>query len=783
MTFEEIVAQMKEAVDGIRKAIYGVQVREYIAKAMENVVEVGKQTINAAKAAKTSETNAKASEEAAKKYAGDAAALANTDKTLTVSGSAADAAEVGNQITKVKNDSKEKYNKLKGDIEDVKYIGTTQEGAWDYTGLPVTVNPKQITFVEDADSPFASSQRYVLAGQNFFPDAQKFNMTSPLNGITFEQTGRVMHISGTASATAAFYLMNGDSMNFPLPEDVQGGDSIVIRTLTSGTLYKYVLIQLSFYNESGTKLLAQNHDFSTSNDKSTTVTVPDGTAYFRVNYSVKSNVSTEVHDRYIVAAMYKSSRSVFTETSVDGSETHVSLFPVPAAQLDYDADIKTYVDMRIGEGNKLSYENLGYLTPEMFGAVGDNYSDDAAAIQQCLDRGLEKSIPVRMPGRYLTSAPLRIGSGMDVWANSLNYTGTDAAIILDCEKSRVEIRSITSNGIGVRLTGETVIVTANDLTLGTVVCKSHCISLETPAKALYGNRIRFMLLKAGGDGCYCITNRIGGNNAYSTENTFTGGHCCNADWAWYGHGGNNKFYDIQVEDHIKGGFCFVDHCVALIVGDRHAESQRDGEYPYLKLTYTEEGAANIQQSALSSIQYISSTYLGVNEIDVSEVTTTLGNGSRALSYGGLGKIQCQISRYVNQGTNVSKHYQLFGMGALIWANAVIFQEVPYRAYTVTENLDLRTITEDTPSMPSVFEIGCENCQIHLHPTYCFMGIQHFEVIQTETYQATIYDYYANSVVFDGPALGAGTFEVSTYLDGDYATIDGTGMIWRVRRIS
>lgn len=144
MTFEEIAAQMKEAVDGIRKAIYGVQVREYIAKAMENVVEVGKQTINAAKAAKasedaakasedaakTSETNAKGSEtaaaasrdeaalikgdaensaheaansqaeakkseEAAKHSADRAAAIVGTDKTLTMDGAAADAAAVG----------------------------------------------------------------------------------------------------------------------------------------------------------------------------------------------------------------------------------------------------------------------------------------------------------------------------------------------------------------------------------------------------------------------------------------------------------------------------------------------------------------------------------------------------------------------------------------------------------------------------------------------------------------------------------------------------------------
>ena len=49
-------------------------------------------------AAKTSQAEAKKSEEAAKKYAGDAAAIANTDKTLTISGAAADAAATGVRI-------------------------------------------------------------------------------------------------------------------------------------------------------------------------------------------------------------------------------------------------------------------------------------------------------------------------------------------------------------------------------------------------------------------------------------------------------------------------------------------------------------------------------------------------------------------------------------------------------------------------------------------------------------------------------------------------------------
>lgn len=133
MNFEEIIKKMKAAVEGVRKAIYGVEVREYIAQGLENVLAVGQVTVDSAKAAKTSETNAKGSEtaaaasrdeaklikgdaensaheaansqaeakkseEAAKKYAGDAAAITNTDKTLTVANAAADAAATGVRI-------------------------------------------------------------------------------------------------------------------------------------------------------------------------------------------------------------------------------------------------------------------------------------------------------------------------------------------------------------------------------------------------------------------------------------------------------------------------------------------------------------------------------------------------------------------------------------------------------------------------------------------------------------------------------------------------------------
>ena len=87
-------------------------------------------------------------------------------------------------------------------------------------------------------------------------------------------------------------------------------------------------------------------------------------------------------------------------------------------------------------------------------------------------------------------------------------------------------------------------------------------------------------------------------------------------------------------------------------------------------------------------------------------------------------------------------------------------------------------------MPTIFDIACAGVEIRLHPTYCFMGLDRFEVIQTDTYMATIYDYYTGRVIFDGASLGVGEFEVGTYLDPDYtrAYIDGEGMAWRVRRL-
>lgn len=681
-------------------------------------------------------------------------------------------------------------DKLKQDLDGVKYVSVnneTPEGTWDFTGLPVTDDEKTVTFASDADSPFAGMNQYILEGKNFFPRTNRYNKGTDVNGLTFESNGRITHISGAASANTQNYLMNGEALDFPLPEHIAPGDKIIIRTSTAGAIYKYVLLSIYLYDDNGKSLLSKNHNAHSGSEVSTEITIPDGAAYFRLAWKINPGDFTFVYDMYIAAAVYKSGETVKTGNTAGGDATDIASFPLPMTQLIYNANIRDYIDMVTASDGSLTYDSLGYVTPEMFGAVGDMYADDTDFMQQAIDYGAQMHLPVRMNRRYAATRSLKIPSNADVYINTMKYSGTDAAIVIDAQNSYLNARMIDSDGIGVNMTGDTVNCLQNELVLGTVQAKSHCIYISSPAKAVSGNRIEFMKLAAGGGGTSCIRFQLADEGAasYTTENTFIGGQCTNADWAYYGRGGNNKFYSVQVEGNIKGGFCFVDDANAIIIGDRHAESSRDGEYPYIKIMSLK--IPNVSSgSSQTALYYYSPTPIKVNEIDVSEVSPQTTNDDNGVAYSVsnycTGRIDCKIIGYGITGENGSPLSQSFGSGCFIWANCLIFQGVPEKYYTVSENLDLRTIGESTPAMPTVFEIACENCEIRLHPTYCFLGVSRFEVIQTEAYQATIYDYFADSVVFDGSRYGAGTFEVSTYVNANQAKLNGEGMIWRVRKI-
>lgn len=84
--------------------------------------------------------------------------------------------------------------------------------------------------------------------------------------------------------------------------------------------------------------------------------------------------------------------------------------------LDYEVRMSvyegTYLDSYVPYIELDSQPNLGYVTPQMFGAKADGETDDTAAIQKALDSSLEVYFP---PGVYMISSTLSLQNNAHIW--------------------------------------------------------------------------------------------------------------------------------------------------------------------------------------------------------------------------------------------------------------------------------------------------------------------------------------------------------------------------------
>lgn len=97
----------------------------------------------------------------------------------------------------------------------------------------------------------------------------------------------------------------------------------------------------------------------------------------------------------------------------------------------------------------------GYVTPEMYGAVGNGIADDTQAIQDAFDTGK----PVVGINTYKTTAPVTLtgnNRAIDFSASKIVYTGTDAAIeIKALRDSTIKFGFIEAlSGNGIHFTGD-----------------------------------------------------------------------------------------------------------------------------------------------------------------------------------------------------------------------------------------------------------------------------------------------------------------------------------------
>ena len=238
-------------------------------------------------------------------------------------------------------------------------------------------------------------------------------------------------------------------------------------------------------------------------------------------------------------------------------------------------------------------KDVDYVTPQMFGAAGDGWTDDTKSIQKAIDSGKSIYLP---HGEYRITEPLII-TDKSFWNFHgsdavITYTGTGYALrILNAMHCRIELGLVNAlNGGGVEFYSDSIKSWNQYVTLvfEAIKCATDCIHVETTAEG------------------WCNENRIHGGRFLAGENGFhavsRSAHTING---W-------KFYDCGIEG-VNTGFWFdateVEEtaiCNMTVLNPRYGES-------FEKILKT--------NGLVIDCQWIAPTHVTANILDCSAQTT------------------------------------------------------------------------------------------------------------------------------------------------------------------
>lgn len=189
-----------------------------------------------------------------------------------------------------------------------------------------------------------------------------------------------------------------------------------------------------------------------------------------------------------------------------------------------------------GETATATVNNTDYVTPQMFGAKANGWTDDTDAIQKAIDSGKSVFFP---HGTYLTSKPIIINDkshwNLHALDATIKYTGTDYAFYfkngMNCNLEIGFIHAKNGGGIQFYADSGTCWNQYITLTFLAIECKTDCIHAEVI------------------------------NDGWSTENRVFGGRFMGGENGVHiHHTGENytngwKFYNCGIEG-VTNGFLF-----------------------------------------------------------------------------------------------------------------------------------------------------------------------------------------------------------------------------------
>lgn len=666
-------------------------------------------------------------------------------------------------------------------LNDIEYQTVTTDSAQIHSNLPEGNKTVSIS----GDGTYGDTV-YAVGSADLIP-RKTFNRKFPVKGITIEKSGLTYHISGTATAADNIHFIeeNGNA-NIAFPN--AAGKSFKMLTFSDKVIGNVLSFFVNFWDSDGKVVQTINKWGNLANQVSsyigktalTTVepfSIPEGAniSYMKIRLdTVAGTTYGNDFQVYIVPDDETQTATLTNGIAEFSGITANDVMSIPySSTVKIEALLKSYIDYQTANAKG---DTATYLTPEAFGAIGDGYANDIEAITACLAKAAETKQTVLMAQKYLVSAPIDIkGDDFNIIINDIVYNGTDTAVKIQGQRNTVKIHSITSSGIGVKFIGDGTKYSEwtlyNDLEVNTITAASHGIIFESITVALYQNTVRFNLISAGGDGCYGIAYVFGENGTYITENNFYGGNIMNCDWAIYNAGGGSRYMNVQVEGNVKGGFYITSYC--RIVNPRWAESNRDGEYPFLKFVGTQMGHITIDNNVP----------LPICEIDLSESDENDSKG-RAKHEGHFAKLNFPIvSRRFGVGNDVNTG-ALLATQALVWGKYLILKpHMAYRKEVTTETLDTRLIGQETTEteiralsqLPTKFVVNSTNTEIYLHESYCAFGFNEFEVEQANGFTCKIYDKL-NNLIFDGTDKGDGLYRFNVYKEATYCATRGYGLL-------
>lgn len=387
----------------------------------------------------------------------------------------------------------------------------------------------------------------------------------------------------------------------------------------------------------------------------------------------------------------------------------------------------------------LPYIKNSYVTPEMFGAVGDGVTDDTAAIQNAIDTG--EVVYISKKTYDISNSLVLSGNKTLIVDGELNYSGSEYAILISNSYNTLRLNNVLKcpSGGGVKLCSDGTDCGHNLLFINQIVSFYACLYYQAISRHIVYNICHFNRLLCQNNTVNSTIEIYGKDSAAVVgENTFYGGKCEKGLYGMYCDGGEEyrainavKAYNICYEGVTN---CHYIKNVETSIFDypRFAECVRNG----LFLKLVGDARDNV---------FTGSYFVPLVSIDFSECTNL------------------RSAKHFNRlNMPVGKTYTsaIHGKSALVDSEGFIVTPIHKKLFqNITKDLEL----PDTGPVPSFFIVNKENAVLKLSSSYGSMGVNEIIVRQTSssTKYVTIYDKKDN-LVFDGSQYAGKTVRLICY---------------------